>query len=62
MDAELPSINISYPQGYKIRDVNINEKLKFEILVDRNQKFADYDFSYALVYNYETVFVKNVPN
>ena len=31
-------------------------------MVDKNQKFSDYDFSYALVYNYETVFMKNVPN
>ena len=29
LDAELPSINISYPAGYNIRDVNINEKLSF---------------------------------
>ena len=31
-------------------------------MIDKNQKFSDYDFSYALVYNYETVFMKNVPN
>ncbi|KAM3126799.1 hypothetical protein pb186bvf_021097 [Paramecium bursaria] len=51
LDVEVPTINISYPQGYKIRDVNNNEKLKFQILIDRNEKFSDYDFSYALVPN-----------
>ena len=29
LDAELPTIIVSYPAGYNIRDVNINEKLKF---------------------------------
>ena len=31
-------------------------------MIDRNQNFSEYIFSYALVYNYETVFLKNVPN
>ena len=31
-------------------------------MIDRNQRFSDYEFSYALVYNYETVLMKNVPN
>ena len=31
-------------------------------MIDKNQILADTDFSFALVYNYETVFVRNIPN
>ena len=29
LDVDMPTINVLYPTGYNIRDVNINEKLKF---------------------------------
>ena len=27
LDADLPILNVTYPAGYSLRDVNINEKL-----------------------------------
>lgn len=55
LDVIIPELDFTYPKGWKIRKVNVNEVLEVEIKQDPSSVYSEVDYSVGFIYDYNNV-------